>query len=77
MGVCCGKFECVLGVGFTPTSPIFVTDAYGQIISSYRQWDDPAGDPLPIDEQPMHRIDPTGPDTPANWESKPGSPGLP
>jgi hypothetical protein len=66
----------VVGGFFQPFTRAFVTDDYDQIISSYRAWDDPGGEPLPVDEQPLHRIDLAGPDVPQNWVSGPASPGL-
>jgi hypothetical protein len=67
----------ILGTLMQPFTRIWLTDEVNQVtISSYRDWDDPSGPPLPVDEQPLHRIDPAGDDVPANWMSGPGSPGL-
>ncbi len=61
--------------GLTTTEPVVLWDASDAMISSYRLWPDPAGDPLPTDEQPLHRIDPSAADEPQSWISAPGSPG--
>ena len=36
---------------------------------------DPSGEPLPSDEQPLHRVDPAAPDEPQSWVSAPATPG--
>ncbi|KIG18698.1 hypothetical protein DB30_07713 [Enhygromyxa salina] len=46
------------------------------LISTYRSWNDPEIGPWPVDEQPIHRIDPAGPDIPDNWVSGPATPGF-
>jgi hypothetical protein len=61
--------------GLTSTEPVVIWDAFDAAVSSYRAWPEPSGDPLPSDEQPLHRVDPTGLDEPANWESAPATPG--
>lgn len=62
--------------GLTNTEPVVLWDARGQQLSSYRLWPEPTGEPLPNDEQPLHRIDPTAEDAPQSWISAPPSPGL-
>lgn len=62
--------------GLTNTEPVVIWDAFDAMVSSYRAWPDPSGDPLPTDEQPLHRVDPLGLDEPANWESAPPTPGM-
>lgn len=62
--------------GLTNTEPVVLWDAFDGSVSSYRAWPDPNGDPLPSDEQPLHRVDPLGLDEPANWASAPATPGL-
>jgi hypothetical protein len=62
--------------GLTNTEPVVLWDAFDTQVSTYRAWPDPSGDPLPADEQPLHRVDPLGLDEPANWESAPATPGL-
>lgn len=62
--------------GLTNTEPVVLWGARGQMISSYRLWLDPTGEPLPSDEQPLHRIDPAAQDAPESWVSAPPSPGA-
>jgi hypothetical protein len=62
--------------GLTNTEPVVLWNESGEIISSYRLWPDPAGEPLPSIEQPLHRIDPLADDVPASWISAPASPGI-
>ncbi len=62
--------------GLTNTEPVVLWDASDAMISSYRLWPDPSGEPLPSDEQPLHRIDPLADDAPQSWISAPPSPGL-
>jgi hypothetical protein len=61
--------------GLTNTEPAVLRDALGTQVSSYRLWPDPSGEPLPSDEQPLHRIDPAAPDEPQSWVSAPPTPG--
>lgn len=61
--------------GLTNTEPVVLWAPNNDMISSYRLWLDPAGDPLPNDEQPLHRLDSAGPDQAQNWISAPGTPG--
>jgi hypothetical protein len=61
--------------GLTNTEPVVLWDPSSEMVSSYRLWPDPAGEPLPSDEQPLHRLDPAGPDEAQNWVSGPATPG--
>ena len=62
--------------GLTNSEPVVLWDPRGQLISSYRLWPDPSGEPLPTDEQPLHRIDPSAEDAPQSWFSGPATPGI-
>jgi hypothetical protein len=62
--------------GLANTEPVVLWDQNGQQLSSYRLWPDPSGEPLPSDEQPLHRIEATAEDAPESWVSAPPSPGL-
>jgi hypothetical protein len=57
------------------SEPVVLWDALGNALSSYRLWPDPSGDPLPVDEQPLHRLALDAPDEPQSWVSAPPSPG--
>ncbi|PRP97629.1 hypothetical protein ENSA5_32270 [Enhygromyxa salina] len=61
--------------GLTNTEPVVLWDPSGVLVSSYRLWPDPSGEPLPADEQPLHRIEPSADDAPLSWVSAPASPG--
>ncbi|KIG14659.1 hypothetical protein DB30_06470 [Enhygromyxa salina] len=61
--------------GLTNTEPVVLWAPNNDMISSYRVWSDPAGEPLPADEQPLHRLDPIADDEPQNWISAPPTPG--
>lgn len=62
--------------GLTMYEPVVLWDGLGTMVSSYRVWPDPQGDPHPEGEQPLHRLDPAGADEPTNWVAAPASPGL-
>lgn len=61
--------------GLTSSEPVVLWDALGTALSTYRVWPDPSGEPLPLDEQPLHRLDVAAPDEPQSWVSAPPSPG--
>ncbi|PRQ07757.1 lamin tail domain-containing protein [Enhygromyxa salina] len=61
--------------GLTNTEPVVLWGPNNAVISSYRLWSDPAGDPLPSDEQPLHRVDPAAADEAQSWISAPPTPG--
>jgi hypothetical protein len=61
--------------GLTNSEPVILWDALGTALSTYRVWPDPSVEPLPIDEQPLHRLDVAAPDEPQSWVSAPPSPG--
>jgi hypothetical protein len=65
----------IADAGLTNSEPVVLWDELGTALSSYRVWPDPSGEPLPLDEQPLHRLDIAGPDEPQNWVSAPPSPG--
>jgi len=62
--------------GLTNIEPVVLWDGHGNMVSSYRLWSDPAGDPLPLDNQPLHRIAVDTPDEPPSWISAPPTPGY-
>ena len=62
--------------GLTNTEPVVIWDGLDSMISSYRLWPDPSAEPLPSDEQPLHRIDPLALDQPEGWFSAAPTPGL-
>jgi len=55
---------------------VVIWDGLDSMISSYRLWPDPSAEPLPSDEQPLHRIDPLALDQPEGWFSAAPTPGL-
>jgi hypothetical protein len=61
--------------GLTNSEPVVIWDVLGTALSTYRAWPDPSGEPLPLDEQPLHRLDPSATDEPQSWVSAPPSPG--
>jgi hypothetical protein len=65
----------IADAGLTNSEPVVLWDALGTALSTYRVWPDPNGEPLPLDEQPLHRLDLAAPDEPQNWVSAPPSPG--
>jgi hypothetical protein len=65
----------IADAGLSNSEPVVLWDALGNALSSYRLWPDPSGDPLPVDEQPLHRLALDAPDEPQSWVSAPPSPG--
>jgi hypothetical protein len=65
----------IADAGLSNSEPVVLWDALGIALSSYRLWPDPSVDPLPLDEQPLHRLDDAAPDEPQSWVSAPPSPG--
>lgn len=65
----------IADAGLTNSEAVVLWDALDTALSSYRVWPDPSVDPLPIDEQPLHRLDAAAPDEPQSWVSAPPSPG--
>lgn len=65
----------IADAGLTNSEPVVLWDALGTALSTYRVWPDPSVDPLPLDEQPLHRLDVAAPDEPPSWVSAPPSPG--
>jgi Lamin Tail Domain len=65
----------IADAGLTNSEPVVLWDALGNALSTYRAWPDPSVDPLPLDEQPLHRLDVAAPDEPPSWVSAPPSPG--
>ena len=65
----------IADAGLTNSEPVVLWDSMGNALSSYRVWLDPSGEPLPLDEQPLHRVDIAGPDEPLDWMSAPATPG--
>ncbi|NVB42079.1 lamin tail domain-containing protein [Pseudenhygromyxa sp. WMMC2535] len=63
--------------GLTTLEPVSLWDGLGELVSSYRLWEDPQAEPLVTDEQPLHRVDPGAEDLPSAWVVAPASPGLP
>jgi hypothetical protein len=61
--------------GLTNSEPVVLWDPLGTTLSTYRVWPDPSVEPLPLDEQPLHRLDDAAPDEPNSWVSAPPSPG--
>lgn len=65
----------IADAGLTNSEPVVLWDALDTALSTYRVWPDPSVDPLPLDEQPLHRLDVAAPDEPQSWVSAPPSPG--
>jgi hypothetical protein len=61
--------------GLTNSEPVVIWDALGTALSTYRVWPDPSIEPLPLDGEPLHRLDVAAPDEPSSWVGAPPSPG--
>jgi hypothetical protein len=62
--------------GLTKTEPAVLWDMNNTMVSSYRLWPDPAGEPLPHDHQSLHRVATDAEDEPQGWVVAPPSPGI-
>jgi hypothetical protein len=65
----------IADAGLTNSEPVVLWDALDTALSTYRVWLDPSVEPLPLDEQPLHRLDVAAIDEPQSWVSAPPSPG--
>lgn len=65
----------IADAGLSNSEPVVLWDALDTALSSYRVWPDPSVEPLPLDEQPLHRLADDAPDEPQSWVSTPPSPG--
>lgn len=65
--------------GLTNTEPVSIWNQDGELVTSYRHWPDPQGDPVPADGLSLHRLEPLAvdaPDTPEAWFADAPTPGV-
>ena len=62
--------------GLTNTEPVSIWSSVDELLTGYRHWPDPSGEPLPPDGLSLHRIEASAVDEPDAWIIAAPSPGT-